>query len=71
MRAAVGSRLNELDNLDSLGEDRHIQYEQAISELQGLDQIKAISDLMQQKLTLEAAQQSFLKISGLSLFSLM
>jgi flagellar hook-associated protein 3 FlgL len=71
VRAAVGSRLNELDNLDSLGEDRNIQYEQAISELQGLDQIKAISDLMQQKLTLEAAQQSFLKISGLSLFSLM
>ena len=69
VRASVGSRLSELESLESLGEDRNIQYEQAISEIQGLDLIKATSDLMQQKLTLEAAQQSFLKVSGLSLFS--
>jgi flagellar hook-associated protein 3 FlgL len=69
VRASVGSRLQELDALDNAGEDRKLQYSQILSELQDLDYAKALTQLSQQKLTLEAAQQSFVKTSGLSLFN--
>ncbi len=70
-RASIGSRLKELDSLDSYGADRDIQYETALQQIQGLDYNKAISDFTQQNTTLEAAQKSFVKISGLSLFNLL
>jgi flagellar hook-associated protein 3 FlgL len=69
VRSSVGSRLKEIDSLDSAGEDRNIQYAQTLSQLQDIDYNKAITDLTQQQTTLEAAQKSFLKISGLSLFN--
>lgn len=69
VRASVGSRLQELDALDSAGSDRDLQYSQTLSNLQDLDYAKAITQLSQQQQTLEAAQQSFVKISGLSLFN--
>ena len=69
VRASVGSRLQELDALDNAGEDRHIQYSQILSDLQDLDYAQALTQLSQQQITLEAAQRSFVKISGLSLFN--
>ncbi|MDB5765031.1 MAG: flgL [Herminiimonas sp.] len=69
VRASVGSRLYEIDSLDSGGSYRDIQYAQTLSTLQNVDYAKAISDLAQQTTTLTAAQQSFVKISGLSLFN--
>ena len=69
VRASVGSRLRELDALDSAGDDRNIQYAQTLSQLQDLDYTKAITELTQQQTILTAAQQSFVKISGLSLFN--
>jgi flagellar hook-associated protein 3 FlgL len=69
VRVSVGSRLQELDALDSAGEDRALQYSQILSELQDLDYTQALTQLSQQQITLEAAQQSFVKISGLSLFN--
>ncbi len=69
VRASVGSRLKELDSLDSVGSSRDIQYSQTLSQLQDVDYAKAISQLTQQQTTLQAAQQSFVKISGLSLFN--
>ena len=71
VRASIGSRLKELDSLDSYGTDRDIQYESALQDIQGVDYNKAISDFTQQNTTLEAAQKSFVKISGLSLFNLL
>ncbi len=71
VRASIGSRLKELDSLDSYGTGRDIQYESALQDIQGVDYNKAISDFTQQNTTLEAAQKSFVKISGLSLFSLL
>lgn len=68
-RASVGSRLKEIDALDSVGEDRGLQYKQTLSSLQDLDYAKAITELTQQQTTLEAAQKSFVKTSGLSLFN--
>jgi flagellar hook-associated protein 3 FlgL len=69
VRASVGSRLQELDALDNAGEDRHLQYSQILSDLQDLDYAQALTQLSQQQITLEAAQRSFVKISGLSLFN--
>jgi flagellar hook-associated protein 3 FlgL len=67
-RATVGSSLKELDTLDTMGSDLHIQYQQNISQLQDLDYTKALSDLSLQQTTLEAAQKSFVQVMGMSLF---
>ena len=69
VRASVGSRMKELDTLDSAGEDLNIQYETTLSNLQDLDVVKAISEFTQQQAQLEAAQMSFKSLSGLSLFN--
>lgn len=68
-RASVGSRLKELDSLDDAGSARDIQYADQLSAIQDLDYVKAISDLSQKQMMLQAAQQSFVKVSGLSLFN--
>jgi len=68
VRASVGTRLSELDTLDSSGSDMSIQYTDQTSKLQDLDLPKAISDFAAQQQALQAAQQSFAKISGMSLF---
>jgi flagellar hook-associated protein 3 FlgL len=69
VRASVGSRLKELDALDNAGEDRNLQYSQVLSDLQDLDYTQALTQLSQQQITLEAAQRSFVTVSGLSLFN--
>lgn len=71
IRASIGSRLKEVDALDSAGEDRNIQYAQSLSQLQDIDYAKTFSELTLQQTTLEAAQKSFVKISNLSLFNLL
>jgi|GEM_PF-6199036 len=68
IRASVGARLKEVESLDSSGENRDLQYTETISNLQDLDYVKAISELTLQKTTLDAAQQSYVKIMNLSLF---
>lgn len=69
VRSSVGTRLNEIDALNDSGASRDLQYAQALSELVDLDYAQAISDLSQRKVILEAAQQSFVQITGLSLFN--
>ncbi|HVK94248.1 MAG TPA: flagellar hook-associated protein FlgL [Noviherbaspirillum sp.] len=69
VRASIGTRLNEIDVLDSTGDDLHIQYTEAMNQLQEIDLAEAISNFSQQQLTLQAAQQSFTKIAQLSVFN--
>jgi flagellar hook-associated protein 3 FlgL len=69
VREQIGSRLSEIDSLGSLGGSLKLQYQQNLSDLQDLDYAKAISELTRKKTDLEAAQQSFAKISQLSLFN--
>ena len=71
VRASVGSRLQELDALDSAGSDKNLQYSQTLSNLQDLDYTQALTDLSKQQMTLEAAQKSFVQTSSLSLFKLL
>ncbi len=69
IRASVGVKLQEIDALQSIGEDNALQYDQTLARLQDLDYAKALSDFARQQGLLEAAQQSFIRISGLSLFN--
>jgi len=68
VRASVGSRLKELDVVNSAVADRDLQFSGTVSRLQDLDYAKAISDLTQLQVNLQAAQKSFAKVAGLSLF---
>ncbi|MFZ6693519.1 flagellar hook-associated protein FlgL [Undibacterium sp. SXout20W] len=67
--AQIGSSLQEVDSLNNVGASTKIAYAQSLSSIQDLDYAKAITSLNQQQTTLQAAQQSFVKISALSLFS--
>jgi flagellar hook-associated protein 3 FlgL len=69
VRASVGSRLQELDTLDDAGSARDLQYAEQLSDIQDVDYVKAVTDLTQKQMQLQAAQQSFVKVSGLSLFN--
>ena len=69
VQSAVGSRLKELDYLDSSGDDLNLQYAATLSDLQDVDMVKAVSQFTQQSTTLDAAQKSFKSLAGLSLFN--
>ncbi|MDB5745553.1 MAG: flagellar hook protein [Massilia sp.] len=69
VRSSIGSRMKELDYLESSGSDLNVQYAATLSKLQDLDIVKAISDYASQQGTLEAAQKSFKTMAGLSLFN--
>ncbi|MDO8988270.1 MAG: flagellar hook-associated protein FlgL [Sideroxyarcus sp.] len=69
VRATIGSRLNELDSLQAMGDQLGLQFKATLSKIQDTDYNKAITDLTQQKLMLQAAQQSFAQVSKLSLFN--
>lgn len=70
-RASLGARMNEIDSLNDTGSARDIQYQQNIADLVGLDPVAAYSSLMQQQITLQAAQKAFVSASNLSLFQFM
>lgn len=69
VRSSLGLRLNEIDALQSAGDNLSLQYKQTLSQLQDVDYNKALSDLTQQQMNLQAAQKSFSQIANLSLFS--
>lgn len=69
VRASLGVRLNELDALQIEGENMGLEFRKSLALLQDVDYNKAISDLTMQQTALQAAQQTFSKVSGLSLFN--
>ena len=69
VRASIGARLNEVDNAQANQADLVGQYQTTLSGLRDLDYAKAVSDLTQQQITLEAAQKSFVRVQELSLFN--
>lgn len=68
VQSTVGTRMQEIESLRDLSSDLDIQYQSTLSDLQDIDYAKAISDFIKQQMSLEAAQSSFAKITGLSLF---
>jgi len=67
-RATVGGRLRELDFLQATGDELRLQYKNSLSKIQDTDYIQAVADLNKQQLALQASQQSFARVSQLSLF---
>ncbi len=69
VRSSVGSRLQELDALNTTGSNRTLFDQSQLSDLQDLDYASAISELFQHQTALQATQQAFVKIEKLSLFN--
>jgi flagellar hook-associated protein 3 FlgL len=68
LRADAGATQNELDTLNTGGQDQSLQYDQTLSRLQDLDYNQALSDYSRQQVSLQAAQKSFAQVTQLSLF---
>lgn len=68
VRASVGSRLNVIDSETEINESLKVEAESALSVVKDLDYAEAITELNKRTLALQAAQQSFVKVQGLSLF---
>ena len=68
-RAGFGINLKALDSLDTAGESTGLIYKQELSAITDLDYAKAITELNQNQVILQAAQQSFMKTSSMSLFN--
>lgn len=71
IRASAGSRMVELDALVNQSAVHDEQYAQTLSRLQDLDYNEAITRFSQQQTVLQAAQQSYVRVTGLSLFNLL
>jgi flagellar hook-associated protein 3 FlgL len=69
VRTDLGARLNRLDDQVSLNDSFNLQVERTISSLEDLDLAKAVTELNLQLVALQAAQQSYLKTQGISLFN--
>jgi flagellar hook-associated protein 3 FlgL len=68
-RTIAGNRLQALDTRASENADGLLRLERQTSELNDLDFAEAVSRLNLQTTALQAAQQSYIKIQGLSLFN--
>ncbi|WP_158529710.1 flagellar hook-associated protein FlgL [Parvibium lacunae] len=71
VQTSFGARLSEIETLTNANESTKVNLSLQLNDLVGLDYAEAISELNSRKTVLEAAQQSFVRITGLSLFSLL
>jgi flagellar hook-associated protein 3 FlgL len=69
IRSRVGSRLNALDSQTEINSGADLQLRTVKSSIEDLDYASAISQFQQQLTGLEAAQQTYVQIQGLSLFN--
>jgi flagellar hook-associated protein 3 FlgL len=65
----VGARLNLVESVQSTNADVRLATQASLSKLEDLDFASAITQLTQETFILEAAQASFARISGLTLFN--
>ncbi|ELH6653279.1 hypothetical protein Q9K47_002102, partial [Escherichia coli] len=70
VRAELGTQLNELESLDSLGSDRALGQTQQMSDLVDVDWNATISSYIMQQTALQASYKAFTDMQGLSLFQL-
>ena len=68
-RADAGTRLQVLENQQSKHLDVELNISKGKSSIEDLDFAKAISEFEQSKIALQASQQTFSKVQGLSLFN--
>ncbi|OBX35390.1 flagellar hook-associated protein 3 [Halomonas elongata] len=68
VRASMGARLNELDVVDAVSDNRMLNYEQTLSDLVDLDYAEAISEYSLRQIGMQASQKTFADLKGMSLF---
>lgn len=67
-RTRIGSRLNAVAQQIDINATVSLQFQQTLSSLQDVDYAKVITDYNQQMTGLQAAQQAYARVQGLSLF---
>ncbi|MEH2920927.1 flagellar hook-associated protein FlgL [Samsonia erythrinae] len=70
VRAELGIQLNEIDNLNAIGEDRDVANKTTLSQLQDTDWYEAISSYTMQMASLQASYTTFQNMQGMSLFQM-
>ena len=70
-RGNIGARLNVIESTQTDNEDVTLVNKGVQADLRELDYAEALSRLSMQTVVLEAAQQSYVKVAGLSLFNKM
>ncbi|MBK1716746.1 flagellar hook-associated protein FlgL [Thiocystis violacea] len=68
IRTSVGLRLGALDTQTDINSQRQLDLETTLSEVRDLDYAEAISRFKLQEVVLQAAQQTYVQVSRLSLF---
>jgi flagellar hook-associated protein 3 FlgL len=69
IRSSIGSRMNELDSLDSGGDARDLMEKGYLSNIEDLDPTAAIADFYQRETSLKATQLTFARLSNIALFN--
>lgn len=70
VESSLGVQLDELDKLDSIGEDRKLANTEAQSQLQDTDWVAAISAYIMKQSSLQASYTTFQNMQGMSLFQI-
>jgi flagellar hook-associated protein 3 FlgL len=68
-RAAIGGRLQALETQQGINTDLGLQLQTTLSQTRDLDYSEAVTRMNQQLTALQAAQASYVKVMGLSLFN--
>jgi flagellar hook-associated protein 3 FlgL len=68
-QAGVGARRNALDSQEQVNESLLLSLKETRSRIEDLDFAEAATSLSQQTVALQAAQQAFIRVQGLSLFN--
>ena len=69
VRTSVGVRMNWIDDQAALNDNFNLDLQRTMSEIEDLDIADAIGRLQLQMVSLQAAQQTFVKTQNLSLFN--
>ena len=71
VQSEIGARLNTLDSTRDLHLDSDLLNREVLADLEDLDYAEAATRLSLQSFILQATQQSFVRVSGLTLFNLL
>lgn len=69
VRTSIGTRMNWIDDQAALNENFNLSLQRTVSSIEDLDVAEAITQLNLQMVSLQAAQQTFVKTQNLSIFN--
>ena len=69
VRTDIGVRLNRVEDQANLNEAFNLQVTSTVSQLEDIDYAETISQLQLQLVALQAAQQTFVQTTGLTIFN--